>query len=297
MKPQHAQLFATDLDEDDADQVPRPLPDVLRPHGGSAAAHGHLAQQPRGRHRLPARASSSTTRWGSAPSSRRRWPQVVDTYAVRVEDDARGSREAAALPAVREQRRRRPEHRVRPPSATSTGRRPGTEKADRAHRRWRWPREAAEGRPPRRPLSAIRRGGARLRRRLRARRHHPRHGRLRAVRRPADRHRARRRRRRRSTPSTTSIRSATPSCISRGIVGDRAASPRSRRRSSSRASICARVSASTIRPCASGPTRCASSRDGSWSQRPPARRASPSWPPPAPASPRRPRRGGRSCAR
>ena len=39
----------------DADPLPRPLPDVLRPHRRPAAAHRDLAQQARGRHRLPAR--------------------------------------------------------------------------------------------------------------------------------------------------------------------------------------------------------------------------------------------------
>ena len=56
--------------------------------------------------------------------------------------------------------------------------------------------------------------------------------------------------------------------IARGIVGDRQASPRSPRPSSSRASTSAPASASTIRRCAWRRTRCASSRGGSWSSSP-----------------------------
>ena len=101
MKPQHAQLFATDLDEDDADPVPRPLPDVLRPHRRPPAAHGGLVQQPRGRHRVPApgadrRLARDLRRArGGHGAHRRHLP-------VRVEGRRRGSRQARALPHLRE---------------------------------------------------------------------------------------------------------------------------------------------------------------------------------------------------
>ena len=49
--PRHAQLFAEDLDTDDAGPDDRPVPDVLRPHRRPAAAHGCLGRGPRGRHR------------------------------------------------------------------------------------------------------------------------------------------------------------------------------------------------------------------------------------------------------
>jgi nitrite reductase (NADH) large subunit len=46
MKPRHAELFATDLDDATLLRLHRPLPDVLHPHRRPVAAHQHLARQP-----------------------------------------------------------------------------------------------------------------------------------------------------------------------------------------------------------------------------------------------------------
>ena len=43
MKPRHADLLATDLDERHADPLHRPLPDVLHPHRRPPAAHPRVA--------------------------------------------------------------------------------------------------------------------------------------------------------------------------------------------------------------------------------------------------------------
>ena len=43
MKPRHADLLASDLDEETLIQLHRPLPDVLHPHRRPAAAHPHVA--------------------------------------------------------------------------------------------------------------------------------------------------------------------------------------------------------------------------------------------------------------
>ena len=70
MKPRHADLLATDLDDADADPLHRPLPHVLHPHRRPAAAHQHLAA------RTSKAASTTCARWcartrsASAPSSR-----------------------------------------------------------------------------------------------------------------------------------------------------------------------------------------------------------------------------------
>ena len=228
MKPQHAQLLAADLDEETLDPLPRPLPDVLHPHRRPAAAHRHLAQQARGRHRLPARGVIDDSLGIGAEleadmaAHRRHLP-------VRVEGDARGSRASCKRSAPSSTSTRPIPASSSSASASSTARPPGTRS------------RARDGRPADRVRvrscdSASHRHEA-LDRRLRARRHRARHRRLRARRRRADRGRARRRERA-STRSTTSIRSARRSCSRAASSATRAASRRSPRRSTSRASIC-----------------------------------------------------------
>ena len=54
MTPRHAQLLAGDLDDETLDPLHRPLPDVLRPHRGPAAAHRTVGRGARRRPRASA---------------------------------------------------------------------------------------------------------------------------------------------------------------------------------------------------------------------------------------------------
>ena len=72
-RPRHADLFAADLDDDDADPHHRPVPDVLHPHRRPAGAHRRLARGGSTAAWTTSAPSSSTTRSGSAPNWTRRW--------------------------------------------------------------------------------------------------------------------------------------------------------------------------------------------------------------------------------
>ena len=86
-------------------------------------------EQARGRHRLPARRWSSTTRSASAPSSRPRWQRHVDTYECEWKATHRRPGAAAALPHLRQRRRPDPSIVLRAASAASSARRSGTRSA------------------------------------------------------------------------------------------------------------------------------------------------------------------------
>ena len=198
MKPRHADLLAGDLDSATLIRyIDRFLMFYIRTADRLQRTVG-VARQPRRRPRLPEAGrdrgqARHRRRARSRDGARRRH------LRVRVEEGDRRSADAQALPPLREQRARRRQRRVR------RGARPD---------------------PP---------GDARRTRRARARRPYevragswrfvcelddilPDAGVARAGRRPADRDVPRRRQR--STRSTTSIRTATRMCSSRGIVGD-----------------------------------------------------------------------------
>ena len=113
MKPQHAQLLATDLDEETLVRyVDRFLMFYVRT-ADRLRAHGDLVQQARGRHRLPARGHRRRP-LGHRRRARGEMQHVVDTYQCEWKDDGRGSRDAGAVPHLRQQPTPRPERRVRP---------------------------------------------------------------------------------------------------------------------------------------------------------------------------------------
>ncbi len=103
MKPRHAELLAGGSRQADSDPLHRPLPDVLHPHGGSAAAHFHVARQPGRRPGISAGRSFARTQLGIAAELEADMARVVGSLRVRVEEGGRGPGDAAALPAFRQQ--------------------------------------------------------------------------------------------------------------------------------------------------------------------------------------------------
>ncbi len=110
MKPQHGQLLASDVDEPTCAAVSRSLPDVLRAHRRPARAHRHLVEQAGGGHRIPA-PGDRRGRPGDRGRARAGHAAGCRQLPVRVDDNHQRSGEAQALPAVRQQRGRRSQHR------------------------------------------------------------------------------------------------------------------------------------------------------------------------------------------
>ena len=131
MKPQHAVLFATDLDDETLIQyIDRFLMFYVRT-ADRLQRTGELVQQPRGRHRLPAQRHRRRQRSGSAPSWRPRW-RTSSTPT-----NANGRRRSAdpeklrQFRPVREHRRARSQHRARPRARPAPARDLGGEGAAR----------------------------------------------------------------------------------------------------------------------------------------------------------------------
>ena len=80
MKPRHAELLASDLDQRHAGALHRPLPDVLRAHRGPSATHQRVARQPRRRARVSDRRGRATISLGVAAELEAEMQHVVDTY-------------------------------------------------------------------------------------------------------------------------------------------------------------------------------------------------------------------------
>ena len=146
MQPQHAELLAEDLDRETVVPLPRPLPDVLRPHRRPAGAHRRLVQQAGGRHRPPP-AGGHRRRPRHLRRARGRDGPPRRHLRVRVEGHPRRPRAARALPLVRQLRRGRPQRGLR----HRAGPAPARPSATRSPTRPCWPRAHGDGRPSPRP--------------------------------------------------------------------------------------------------------------------------------------------------